>query len=224
MKAAQPALSDQILQENADVFDAMINHRFVRDIRAGTLPPHVFDAYLVYEGSFVETAISIFGYGVARATDMGHRRWLIGVLDALANQQIAYFERTFAARDIAPGRFDLHQPDVQAFRDTLTHLAETGSYADILTAMFAAEWMYSTWCSAAAGGTITDPELREWVGMHADPAFCAQAQWLRAAIDHFGNDMNAAEAARQSAIFRRVMQLEISFHAAPYQQTGTAPA
>ena len=52
-------LSEQILRENAAVFEAMVNHRFVDDIVLERLSAQVFERYLVYEGAFVETAISI---------------------------------------------------------------------------------------------------------------------------------------------------------------------
>lgn len=58
-------LSDRLLAENAAVFDTMVRHRFVRDIEADRLPPHVFDRYLVYEGAFVETAIRVMAGGAA---------------------------------------------------------------------------------------------------------------------------------------------------------------
>ncbi|MBK1671696.1 TenA family transcriptional regulator, partial [Rhodovibrio sodomensis] len=95
-------LSDRILRENADVFAAMVAHRFTQDIAADTLPKIVFDRYLLIEGAFVETAIAIFGYAVAKTSDMGDRRKLIASLDALANEQMPYFENAFAARGIAP--------------------------------------------------------------------------------------------------------------------------
>lgn len=35
---ARETLSERILRENATVFEAMVNHRFVRDIEEGRLP------------------------------------------------------------------------------------------------------------------------------------------------------------------------------------------
>ncbi|MBZ4138327.1 TenA family transcriptional regulator, partial [Escherichia fergusonii] len=88
------SLSDRILRENATVLQTMLDHRFVRDIKHDTLSRDAFDRYLVYEGAFVDTAISIFAYAAATAQTMEQKRWLIAVLDALANEQIVYFERT----------------------------------------------------------------------------------------------------------------------------------
>ncbi|WP_201285484.1 TenA family protein [Chelativorans xinjiangense] len=213
---AAETLSEQMLRENAAVFEAMVNHRFVRDIEQDRLDARVFERYLVYEGAFVETAISIFAYAAAKAETMSQKRWLIGVLDALANQQIAYFERTFAARDIDPSTYALDPPEVRAFRTGMLDIARLGDFLDILAAMFAAEWMYWTWSKRAAATAISDSLLKEWVAMHADEAFAAQALWLKAQLDEAGHVLSASERSRLSLVFGEVQRLEIAFHDAPY--------
>lgn len=209
-------LSEQILRENAGVFEAMVDHRFVRDITADTLPDPVFERYLVYEGAFVDTAISIFAFAAAKAETIDQKRWLIGVLDALANGQIGYFEAAFAARGIDPADHDLDRPEVAAFRDGMLAIARDGDFLDIVAAMFAAEWMYWTWSKKAAVQTITDPMLKEWVDLHAHDDFRAQAQWLKDELDDAGTRLDARERSRLSTIFARAQQLEIAFHDAAY--------
>ena len=212
------SLSERILRENQAVLAAMVGHRFVRDIEADSLPREVFERYLVYEGAFVDTAIAIFAYAAAKAETIGQKRWLIGVLDALANQQVAYFEKTFAARGIDRAAFDTAIPKVAAFRDGMLAIARDGGYLDTVAAMFAAEWMYWTWCTTASRGRISDPLLKEWVDLHAHEDFAAQALWLKAELDAAGPRLGEAERARLSAIFGRAQQLEIDFHDAAYME------
>lgn len=209
-------LSEQILRENGAVLNAMVNHRFVQDVRENRLPKAVFERYLVYEGAFVETAISIFAFATAKAETIAQKRWLIGVLDALANQQIAYFEKTFAARGIDPAAFDTGIPDVAAFQDGMLAIARDGGYLDTVAAMFAAEWMYWTWCRQASGRVIGDPLLKEWVDLHAHEDFAAQALWMKAELDAAGLHLDQSERGRLSGIFGKAQQLEIAFHDAPY--------
>ncbi|MDX8492519.1 TenA family protein [Mesorhizobium sp. VK22B] len=213
---AGETLSECILRENEAVFDAMVRHRFTTDIEAGHLPSEVFDRYLVYEGAFVETAISIFALATAKAGRIEQKRWLISVLDDLANQQIAYFERTLAARGIDPASFNLAEPRVAAFCAGMLDIAEKGPFLDIIVAMFAAEWMYLTWSKRVAAAAIADPLLNEWVAMHADDTFANQAEWLRRQIDDANARLDEAGRSRLSAVFGRVQALEIAFHDAAY--------
>ncbi|MBY3121641.1 MULTISPECIES: TenA family protein [Rhizobium] len=213
---AAESLSDRILRENDAVLGAMLSHRFVEDVKNDRLSKEAFQRYLVYEGAFVDSAISIFAYAAATANTMPQKRWLIAVLDALANEQIAYFERTFASRCIDPSSFDTGIAEVETFRAGMLEIARQGGFLDTVAAMFAAEWMYWTWCRQAASRPISDPLLKEWVDMHVDPNFAAQAQWLKNELDVAGETLEEDEKARLSAIFDRAMQLEIDFHDAPY--------
>jgi len=208
-------LSDTIVTDNQHLWDAMQQHRFVQDVAADRLPPEVFHRYLVFEGAFVATAIRIFSYGVAKAPDILAQRWLVTVLDALANQQIAYFERSFVELGIVPESI-VAGPDVRAFDQGMLAIAQQGDYADIITAMYAAEWMYWHWCSLAAHSPSADSKLAEWIDLHAAPEFEAQARWLKAELDRCATSMSADQKARASQIFGRVLHLEIAFHKSAY--------
>lgn len=204
------ALSDVILEDNAEVLSRMLAHPFVVAIADSTLPAGAYHRYLVYEGAFVETAISIFAYATAKAPDLEAKRWLIGVQDALVRDQIPYFEQSFCELGIDT---DISIPEaVRAFDQGMLDLARDGDFAEIVTAMFAAEWMYWTWCSEAAKREVADPHIRRWIELHADDAFAAQALWLKAAIDRHAAP---ADRDRLSGVFGRVTELEIAFHSAP---------
>ena len=210
------SLSDRMLRENAEVFARMVGHRFVQDIVADRLPAAVFDRYLVIEGAFVDTAIAIFAFATARAEGIATQRGLIAVLDALANEQVRYFDRVLAARGVPRSTVDLSAPGVTDFRDGMLRIAQTGGYADIVTAMFAAEWMYWTWCRNAARAHISDPHIRDWVDLHAAPDFESQARWLKSEVDRAGPDLDEAGRVRLVRLFGEVQRLEIAFHDAAY--------
>ena len=85
--------------------------------------------------------------------------------------------------------------------------------------MLAAEWTYATWCVRAHRGAIGDPAIADWVRLHAEPAFLAQAEWLRDQID--AATVDDATFGRLCELFGQALRLEIDFHAAPY---AAAPA
>lgn len=204
------SISDQILSQNTAILEEMLSHPFITSLTQGTLSEAAYHRYLVYEGAFVETAISIFAHATLKATDLSDKRWLIDVQKALAQDQMTYFEDSFAACSI-----DTAIPIPRAVSDFdcgMLEIAQKGHYADILTAMFAAEWMYWTWCSRAALGKIANTHMRRWVDLHADEAFAAQARWLKQSIDRHAD---SEDLSRLSHVFARVIELEIAFHTAP---------
>lgn len=212
------SLSQRLRSANQDLWDAMQTHRFVHDIEADALPREVFRRYLVYEHAFVETAILIFGHALLKAPDLTTRRWLCGVLNGLGGGQLDYFERTFAALGAAPQAHGAPLPAaVAAFDRGMLRIAEAGGYLDILTIMLAAEWMYATWCGRTHRHPITDPHIAEWVRLHAEPDFLAQADWLRAQLDAAMPGVDDASFQHLSDLFGQALRLEIDFHTAPYE-------
>jgi thiaminase (transcriptional activator TenA) len=211
------SLSSKILAQNRDVWDAMQNHHFVRDIEDDRLESDVFHRYLVYERIFVEIAILIFGYAMVKASRLDQRVWLIGVLHALAGEQIQYFDHCFRALHIPSDAIRAAPPSsVDAFCSEMLVFARDGGYAHGIAAMLAAEWMYAKWCGRAAKRAISDPELRRWVDLHAAPEFSKQAAWLRREIDDFGEMASSEDVSAISAVFRHALELEIAFHSAAY--------
>jgi len=100
--------------------------------------------------------------------------------------------------------------------------AQEGSYADIVTLMFGAEWMYYHWCRRVYQAGQTDPDIRQWVEMHAEEAFFAQARWLKAELDQCGAALPENEQQRLSSLYQQVLEWEIDFHRAAYADASAA--
>lgn len=210
------AFSERLLREHDQVWQAMQRHRFAVDIEQDRLPTAVFNRYLVFEGNFVSTAIAIFALGVSKAPGIQQQRWLIGVLNALVDTQIAWFERVLAERRINPADYPDDLPGVQRFREGMLQTAQQGSHAQIITMMFGAEWMYYCWCRRVSEHHQSDADVRRWVEMHAEEAFYQQALWLKNELDRSVMALSESEKQTLSALYGDVLQWEIDFHSAAY--------
>jgi len=214
-KAAIP-FSDRLVAENQAAWDAMQTHRFVEEIATGTLPEQAFHRYLVYEGAFVATAVRIFSFALAKAPTIEDQRWLHGVVGALLAEQLDYFDRAYRDLGVDPTAFDRGAPGFTAFDRGMLTIAETGGFADIVTAMFCAEWMYLNWCRTALARMSTEGFPREWIALHVAPDFEAQANWLKARIDAVAETLDDGERERLTRLFGEVIDLEIAFHTAAF--------
>ncbi len=210
--------SDQLLEQHQDAWQSMQQHRFVLDIEKDQLPDAVFNRYLVFESNFVATAIAIFALAVSKAPDIRQQRWLIGVLNALVDTQIAWFEEVMERRNINPADYPDDLPGVTVFRDGMLRVAQQGSYAEIITLMFGAEWMYYHWCKRVSTQPQQDADIRRWVDMHAEEDFHQQATWLKTELDQCAMTLSANEKQILSALYGTVLQWEIDFHSAAYPE------
>ncbi len=208
--------SDKLLAEHSSIWQAMQQHNFVTDIEQDKLPGRVFNQYLVFEGDFVATAIKIFALAVSKAPGIRQQRWLVGVLNALVDDQMGYFEQVLAWRGINPKNYQRNLPEVSRFRDGMLAAAMQGTYADIITLMFGAEWMCYQWCRRVYLAAQTDGDIRHWVKMHAQEGFFAQARWLKEELDQCAAVLAEHEQRRLSDLYRQVSGWEIDFHSAAY--------
>ena len=217
-RRAHAGFSAWLRARNQATWDAMVTHRFCRDMASDRLPEATFRRYLRYEHAFVRAAVSIFGYALAKAPTAADQDHLIGVLAGLAGEQDEYFRRAFArlGLDSAPLAPDALPEAARGLRAGTLAIAADGSFAESLAAMLAAEWMYLTWCEEAHARDPRREAPAEWIRLHVEPAFRAQVDWLRRRLDELGPTLPVGEQARCADDFGRVLALEIAFHDAPY--------
>ncbi|MCB8876811.1 TenA family protein [Acidisoma silvae] len=214
--------SDWIRSQNQYLWEAMQTHRFVTDIEKDQLPLDVLRRYFFFEHAFVETAVLIFGHALLKAPGFAQQRKLIATLSALSEAQLVWFQDCFAALGIGTKGSPLPKA-VDDFATGMLGIAEDGDYAAIVTIMMAAEWMYGTWCMRAHQHPSTEPMLRAWVQLHAEPDFLSGADWLRAEVDREAAALDDAGRMRLADLFGRALQLEIDFHEAAYDSTWPVP-
>ena len=208
--------SERLLREHQDTWQAMQQHRFVCDIEQDRLPAEVFNRYLVFEGQFVSTAIAIFALGISKAPDISQQRWLTGVLNALLDTQITWFDAVLAKRQVSPADYPNDLPGVIRFRDGMLNVAREGSYAQFIVLMFGAEWMYYRWCKRVSEKSLSDEDIRRWVELHAEEEFFQQAGWLKTELDRCAQTLSEAEKSALSALYNDVLRWEIDFHTQAY--------
>lgn len=203
----------------SDEWRRMQEHPFVIAIEEDRLPDAVLRRYLVNEYAFVEAAITIFSYALVNAPDMAARRELVRIIGALVDAQIPYFENAFTALGMAEEewRGASLPPKAAMLRDGMLGFAAHGGFAEVATAMLAAEWTYHTWCARAVRRSISNEVLKDWVRLHAEPAFAGQANWLRNTVDGIGAKAEPDARRRLLSVFATALELEIHFHDAPFE-------
>ncbi|SBL84779.1 thiaminase II [Klebsiella grimontii] len=139
------------------------------------------------------------------------------MLNALVDTQIAWFEQVLSERRVDPAAYPDDLPGVRRFRDGMLRTAREGSYEQIVTMMFGAEWMYYVWCRGVSEHRQSDADVRRWVEMHAEDEFYQQALWLKNELDRCAMTLSESEKQALSALYGDVLQWEIDFHHAAYE-------
>jgi thiaminase/transcriptional activator TenA len=194
-------------------WEAAAGHRLFREIIADTVSDDDFERYLRIEFAFIDTAAVALGAAVRLAPDMADRRVLAAGLHDLLTTQVDFFEDALGEEhsSIVP-------PSARSLHAVYRELSDGSSYAALLAAMLAAEWLYQTWCSETIGRPSARARVRAWTEIHTGPAFTGHAAWLRSRLDTLAGELGEDEATRVSDVFRETLIAEIHFHDAVYER------
>ena len=207
------------MRDHADrTWNAILGHRFFREVATDAIDDRVFARYLRIEYGFVDTAARALGYAVAKAPSFRERRRLgLGLYGLVTDQEQVFvdaFERMGAPAD---ERTALRPQGLALPLHALfLKVAETEGYEESLACTLAAEWMYLTWCSAANKSPSSRGYIRDWVALHAGGPFAEHVAWVRSEIDARGPTLTEARQERVGALFEQALEAEIGFHDAAY--------
>jgi len=217
-RGASVAFSEQMRRAAGEIWSAALQHRFFREVAAGSVADRVFERYLRVEYGFVDCAAIVLGYGVAKAPSFMERRRLALGLYGLTTDQENFFAAAFERIGTPPQSRQGLPPNPQSapLHDIFLNAATNEGYEEILACILAAEWMYLTWCSDANRTPSSRDYIRDWVALHAGGAFADHVLWVRAEIDARAPALPPERQARLRSLFARVLSAEILFHDAAY--------
>ncbi len=205
-------LSEQLRAENATVADAFAQHRFFAAVREGSLNPEERLAYFAQEWRFVQQAVRIFATLVVKAPSLSSQRHLAAILTSLLEDQSCCFDAVFGAigtTTSAVGATPL-TPGTVALCEGILGIASGGTYAEGLSAIYAAERTYADVASRLSRNPPPDPQMRMWFALHHASGFQSGVAWLENEIDSL--TLSPSETVAASCAFGKACELEIRFH------------
>ncbi len=164
----------------AAAWRAATHHRFLIEVRDGTLRPAAFDAWLAQDALFVADLLAFQARLLARAPRPARAVLATGCVALV--EELAWFDGLTASRGLdlpAPRR-----PATRRYAALLDRL-DAGPVPAALTALWVLERVYLlAWQVAAPGAEPYRACVQHWT----DPGFARYVDGLGAAVDALGAD------------------------------------
>ena len=208
------SLSKMLWEENADLAQATLEHRFVRGLADGTLPLENFQEYVAQDAFYLESFARAYALALAHSSDAGglhdFAELLAGTLEELQ------LHEGYAARwNVDLGKA-VPEESTLAYTDFLLATASLGSVGETCAAMTPCMRLYAfLGQSLAEEGVGEDNPYAEWIETYSDPEFRALAARLEELLDRYADDTSVVRGA-----YRRAMFLEIGFFEASSPARG----
>ncbi|BBL79512.1 hypothetical protein RxyAA322_13660 [Rubrobacter xylanophilus] len=199
------SLARRLWEENRDLAQAALEHRFVRGIGAGTLPEENFRRYVAQDAFFLEAFARAYALALARSPERegmyAFFELLSGVLEELELHKGYAQKWNMELEEVSPNHATL------AYTDFLLATAGLREVGEICAAMTPCMRLYAhLGQSLAREGSGEENPYAEWVRTYADPEFEKLASRLEELLDRYGEDTPATRSA-----YRRAMRLEVDF-------------
>ncbi len=207
-------ITDALYTAAQPLWDAQLEHPFVKGIGDGTLEEARFRRWVLQDYGYLKEFARIFAWAVAKADRLESMGWYARVLDMTLNGEME-LHRGYAARfGISPAELEAEPmwPTTRAYTDFLVRTAADGDMADLLAALLPCAWGYVVIGRALAAGTPPDDDrYADWIAQYASDEFAGAAEWLRGELDRVAADAGGAKRRRLEEIFVLSSRYELRF-------------
>lgn len=191
-----------------------VEHRFVQELFAGSIPDRVMAGYLIQDHRFLDSFLVLLGAAVATSDGFEARLRFGRFIGMVSGEENTYFLRSFEALGVTEQQ-RAETPDTKptaGFKAIMREAAATRSYAAALSVLNVAEWLYLDWAMKAPKPLPSNFVHAEWITLHDNPDFRDFVAFLRAELDRIG----PTEPDVSNDFFLRAVALERAFFDAAY--------
>lgn len=213
--------TDELRLAAAPIWEADLEHPFVRGIADGTLPTEKFKFYLIQDYLFLLDYSRVFAHGVIKASDEATMAIFAQLLDGTLNTEMdlhrGYCEKfgiTATEMEAAP-----IAPTTHAYTRHLLNVAESGTLAELVAGVLPCQWGYAEiGTTLAEQGGSPEPLYQEWIDMYASPEFLSFGEWLRGLLNGLVAAYSPSEKERIKNTFLMSSRYEYLFWEMAYIQ------
>ncbi len=216
----QPSFTEQLRQAHIQTWTQAVEHRFVQELFAGTVPDAVMAHYLIQDHRFLDSFLTLLGGAIASADTFEARLRFGRFAGMVSGDENTYFLRAFEALGVSAQRrsSDPDTAPTKGFAALMREAAATRDYAAVLAVLVVAEWLYQDWATCGRAGKPLPSHFvhAEWVTLHDNPFFNEFVAFLRAELDRVAAANASARVIAQD-FFARAIALELAFFDEAYQ-------
>lgn len=189
---------EQLWARMEPVYLQILAHPFIGGLTDGSLPPAVFEHYVIQDSHYLRDYAKALASCAALAPDAattgmfaGHAQQCIEVERSLHQ---GFLEQFGLSEEEARGRPVL--PTTLAYTSYLLRTAAIGSFTEALAAVLPCYWVYARVGAALLARSSPDPLYARWIDTYGGPEFAATVDRVLDVVDSAGETASTAERAR----------------------------
>ena len=144
METADMGFSDQLRKENQRIWDAILEHPFVTELGAGTLPLEKFTYYIKQDYQYLIDFARCIGLATSKAEDVEDMRSWAEMMGGCLRYETEMLESLSRALGMPPGEISQtpKAPTNEAYTNHILKVAYEGSMCENVAALLPCMWAY----------------------------------------------------------------------------------
>lgn len=198
------SFTDHLYAAARPLWDAQLEHPFVRGIADGSLDPVIFKNWVRQDYLYLKEYSRMFAWGAAKSQRLESMGWYAKLLDLILNLEMG-LHRQYAGRfGITLEELEAEQiwPTARAYTDFLVRTAADGDMADLVAALLPCAWGYAYVAEHMTSGEMpADERYADWIAMYVSPEFTGARDWLIDEMNRLAEGATAEKRERLTEIF-----------------------
>lgn len=208
------SFSEQLFQENASLWEKILNHPFLGNLGEGSLPPERFRFYLTQDYLFLVDYCRVLALATAKSRDLDTMGGFVKLLHGTLQVEMSIHRRYAARFGLQEGDLSSAEraPATMAYTRHLLAVAYGGNTGEIAAALLPCQWSY--WEIAGRlrqRPAATHPLYGDWVNTYGSAEYRDLARWIRNLVDHHAEGLPNRELEPLRAHFLAGCRYEIAF-------------
>ncbi|MDP6371086.1 MAG: thiaminase II [Vicinamibacterales bacterium] len=217
--------ADELWDANRDVYDAILEHPFLRGMQDGSLPLDTFTFYIVQDARYLGVFAEALKAAATKAPDPAWARQLSADAQSSLAEERRLHEQVFSTHGMSDveAASIASAPSAVAYANHLLATAHTGSFEEAIAALLPCYWIYWEVGKSLQAEGSPNATYQAWIDAYVSPDY---AEAVRAIVDMVnatsaGADVETRE--RMHERFRRSSRYEWMFWDAAYQRQTWPP-
>lgn len=200
-------------EECRDVWQSLLEHSFVRELAAGTLPLERFRFYVAQDLLFLDDYARTIGFAVGRAGGDEDLRLLVDELQIVVGREIASELELLRRVEelVGPEVRTAPEPTTVAYGSFLLATAARGDALDVMAALMPCAWSYADIGLLHAGEASDHPIYADWLRFFGGAEYVESIADRRELLDRLASSVSPARRRRLGELFANAARLELAF-------------
>jgi len=206
--------TDRLYEKAAGIWEAQLQHPFVRGIGDGTLSLERFKFWLRQDYVFLIEYARLLALAAARSPDLETMARFATLLKETVETEMSLHRGYAAEFEISLQELEgeVPAPTTRAYTDFLLRVATMGDFAELAAALLPCMWAFSEIGQRlAAQPAPNQNRYAKWIAMYSSTEFAELAQWCRKLLDHLAADLPERNLQKLEAAFLTSSRYEWQF-------------